>query len=226
MFESLRDAFRQAVRNFQTELNRDRVPEAADRLLAAMKRELVDARARTHELRAERDRVFQGAQREEAEARTCLRREEMARGIGDEETARIAHEYAGRHLRTHDVLSRKAEALDLELTERERELRDMEKRFRKARLERESLAATAGRTDARDRIDRAGDLLGEIDRMEERIRDMEGRTDAVREMQEALDPAGDSGTATTAGGGADEDELDRRLGELKARMERERPGGS
>ena len=221
MFDSLRDAFRQAVRNFHTELNRDRVPEAADRLLSAMKREMVDARVRTDELREERQRVLRTAAREEAEARTCLRREDMARRIGDEETARVAREFAGRHLRTHEVLVRKAEVLQLELGEREHELREMEERFREARLKRESLAAVAGRAEARGRIDRAGDLLADIDRIGERIREMEGRTAAAREVEEALDPGAAAGSGAA---GPDDAEIDRRLRELKARMEGEPAG--
>jgi hypothetical protein len=115
MFESLRQAFREAVENFHTELNRDALPEATDRLLAAMSTEVVDAHRRLDELRAEIGEVRNEAKREEEMARTCVRREEMARGIGDSETQEVARQFALRHLRRKEVLDEKAEVLEREV---------------------------------------------------------------------------------------------------------------
>jgi len=228
MFESLRQAFREAVHNFQTELNRDSVPEAADRLLRAMEKELGGARVELDRLAREVEQVRAEAAREEDEARTCLRREDMARRIGDEETARIAHEYATRHLKRKDLLEEKASVLARELADRRRETEEMTERLKEARLRRDALAATAGRTGAHSRLQEAEDLFGEMDRMADRIRDLEGHADAVREIDE-MDLGGERGGVGGgggSGGGAgsggvrpDPDaDVEARLAELKRRM--------
>ena len=45
MFDSLRDAFREAVSNFRDEIGRDDVPEAVDKLLVGMRQEVTDTKA-------------------------------------------------------------------------------------------------------------------------------------------------------------------------------------
>ena len=44
MFENLRNAFREAVENFNKELNRDEVPDVVDGLLRQMHEEVTDAK--------------------------------------------------------------------------------------------------------------------------------------------------------------------------------------
>lgn len=57
----------------------------------------------------------------------CVRRERMARDIGDAETARIAAEYRDRHQERAGVLQRKLEALEAERGLCRRDLSDMER---------------------------------------------------------------------------------------------------
>lgn len=217
MFESLRQAFKEAVDNFNTELRRDEVPEAADRLLRAMKRELVNARAGLSRLETEIGKTRAEAEREEAEARTCVRREEMARRIGDEETVRVARRYAERHLQRKDLLEKKAAVLEQELASRRAEAEEMTERLKEAALQRDSLAATAGRSDARERLQEADDLFDDLERMADRIGDFEARAAAERELDEMDAPpfAGEEPGAAPP----PEADVEARLAELKRRME-------
>jgi phage shock protein A len=216
MFESLRQAFREAVDNFRTELNRDRVPEAADRLLKAMEQELVSARSALSRLRDEVASVEAQARAEEEEARTCLRRETMALKIDDQETAKVARDFAAKHLRRKDLLQEKASVLKRELADRKAETAEMMEQLKSARTHRESLLATAGRAGARDQLQQAEDLFEEMDRMAERIQDMESRVDAAGEVDDLLDPAGSRRSAHPP-----VDDVDARLDELKRRMGRD-----
>lgn len=216
MFDSLRQAFREAVDNFQTELNRDAVPEAADRLLKAMEREVVEVRLHLEKLEKERDLAKEEAVREGKEARTCLRREEMARSIGDAETEKVARDFAARHLRRKDLLEEKARVLDREIEDRHAELEGMTAQLGQARTSRDSLAASAGRTGARERIRDADGLFSELDRLADRIRDFEARAGAAEELGELELADVDGEPAPTR---LTEEDLDARLTELKRRME-------
>lgn len=211
MLESLREALRQAIENFQSEVNRDRIPEAADRLLRAMQSELIDLKREAERLEEEIERTREEAGREEEAAKTCARREEMAQKIGDGETASVANEFALKHLRRHEILSQKVEVLTVELQDRRRGLDEMTVQFREARLRRESLAATAGRTDTRETMRRADELFHEMDRMADRIRDLESRGAASEEIDEmfAEEPSGEQPM---------EPDLDARLEALKRKM--------
>jgi phage shock protein A len=216
MFESLRQAFREAVDNFRTELNRDRVPEAADRLLKAMEQELISARSTLSRLEEEVAAVEAQARTEEEAARTCLRRETMALKIDDQETAKVAREFAAKHLRRKDLLQEKASVLSRELADRKAEATEMMDQLKSARVHRESLVATAGRAGARDQLQQAEDLFEEMDRMAERIQDMESRVDATGEVDDLLDPAGSRWSTPPPA-----DDVDARLEELKRKMGRD-----
>lgn len=225
MFESLRQAFREAVENFHTELNRDSLPEATDRLLSAMAREVVDARLRLDELRDEITRVREEAKREEEAARTCVRREELAASIGDTETEEVARQFALRHIRRKEVLDEKAKVLEREVEDRGAELEEMMVQLKEARVRREAMSASSGRTGARESLREADDLFSQLDRMEERISDLESEAGAAEAMGELnLDRgagSGSRGSAQPPAGPPSEQELEARLAELKRRMARE-----
>lgn len=221
MFENLRAAFREAVENFREELNRDEVPEAVDRLLSGMRDEVTEAKTRLHDLEAGIKRALLEAEREKREEQTCIRREEMARKIGDEETARVAAEFRRKHAKRREVLEGKALALRRELDVRESEIEEMIEQIKAAQKQRDTLAAQAGRSTARDSIRGAEDLFDELDRMAEK---MGGETDRreAEDILRDLDSPGDSDY------GIDVDapsrptvDVDARLAELKRRMGRE-----
>jgi hypothetical protein len=207
MFESLREAFSRALENFQSELNRDRIPDAADRLLRAMKAELVELEKQSAELEVELSEVAEEAANERRAAETCLRREEMAAKIGDQDTASVAREFAGKHLQRHEILSDKSSVLSRELEERRGNLEELVRQFKEARLRRESLSATQGLAGARDAMQEAGDLFEEMDRMAERVSDTDAQAEAARSLDLDAQP-----------GHTESLDLDARLDALKQRM--------
>lgn len=220
MFENLRNAFREAIDNFQRELNRDDVPEAVDRLLANMRDEATEAKTRLHDLEAAVARARAEAGEESDEAATCRRRESMARDIGDEETATVAAEYARRHEERADVLRRKATALEEELELRRGEIEQMIEKIREAQKNRAALAAKLGRSSARDSIRESTDLFDELDRMAEKIQTDEQRRHAEVELDIDLSGGSDY-TIDVNEPMRPEPDLDARLAELKRRMKRE-----
>jgi hypothetical protein len=130
MFEALRDAFRQAVENFRNELERDDPAGGFARIRHLLDRELLMAARRLRSLEVELEKVRDEAHAEAGEAAVCLRREELARRIGDTETADVAHEYAGRHLRRREILEEKERVLAAELKDRSEELTNMRAQVR------------------------------------------------------------------------------------------------
>jgi phage shock protein A len=218
MFDDLRRAFREAVDNFRSELNRDQVPEQVDKLLRGMMDETAQAKARLAALEQQLDRTRGEAAAEARELATCLRRETMARDIGDEETASVAAEYAARSLRRKDVLEQKAEVLGREVVLRRGEVDEMLEKVKEARSRRDALAAQVGRTGAHDALGGAADLFDELDRMAERIGDTERAGEAARAMGSEYD---DLRVDPYAPPRRAEVDVDARLAELKRRMGRE-----
>jgi hypothetical protein len=217
MFESLRQAFREAVDNFRTELNRDAVPEAAGQLIRAMEKELIESRLIVDRLAEDLEKARQEVKEEDEQLRACLRREEMARRIGDEETEKVARDFAARHLQRRDLLEDKVRVLTRELADRKEELEGMTTQLKGARARQEAMVASAGRTGARERLQQADDLFDELDRMAERIGDDGARAEAAAEMSDPGMGAG-SFDYTAPPPPPSEDEIEARLRILKERM--------
>ena len=222
MFESLLSAFREAVKNFKDELHRDDVPEAVDSLLRGMRVEASEARSRLHGLEDGIRRARAEAAREAGEVETCQRRAKMARAIGDEETARIAAEYATRHERRKQVLELKASALEQEMELLRTDSEEMLVKIRAAEKQRDGLAATFGRAQARDSLGASEDLFDELDRMAERISGIDERDRAAEGLLDELNrELAREGNDSPEVRSSSTDELDLRLAELKRRMGRE-----
>lgn len=215
MFDDLRNAFREAVQNFKDELDRDSVPENVDRLLAGMVDEVTDARARHKGLEAELEETRRRVSREEQQVATNQRREKLARDIGDEETARLAGEYAERHQKRLGVFRQKAAALQQEVTLLGAEVEEMMEKVKEARERRSALAAEAGRSGARDSLSEAGDLFDAFDRMEDRIAGDEAEASAAEGFASEFD---DLSVDPHAPPRRPEVDVDARLEELKRRM--------
>jgi len=130
MLDSLRVAFREAVKNFRTELNRDSPPDSRVHPLPALARELEGAARRLQELREELARVGREAEAEQREAMACQRREELAANAGDAETARLARDFGQRHERRGAILEDKGRVLAREIEDREDEVAAMRARVR------------------------------------------------------------------------------------------------
>jgi hypothetical protein len=96
------------------------------RARARMMREaLVDAKVGLSQSRAARDQVRAQLERERTELATVRRRGQLAAGINDRETVRLATEYEGRHAERIAVLERKLAALEQEVALAERETAEM-----------------------------------------------------------------------------------------------------
>ncbi len=217
MFENLRDAFREAIDNFRQELGRDEVPESVDRLLVGMRDEITDAKVRVRELEDLIARASAEVSREQKDLATARRRGKMAQDIGDAETVEIAAQYASKREERVRILEQKATALREELAHRRKEVDEMVEKFKVAKSKRDSLAATAGRSGARESIGAADDLFSELDRMAEKI----GETDARAQAAEAFDDIDLDGLDDDYTPPPPEVDFDARLEELKRRMGRE-----
>ncbi len=187
MFDNLRHAFREAVDNFKEELGRDEIPEAVDGLLREMKREAADTKAEIRRLDEAIKGAIEKAEKEKGSGETCRRREKMALDISDEETARVAREYAEKHEHRRSVLEHKALALKEELDMREVEFGEMIETIKEAEKNRDGLTATAGRASARNSIAEADDLFSQLDRFADEIEGDEVKREATSEIDDLLD---------------------------------------
>ncbi len=217
MFENLRNAFREAVENFNKEMSRDQVPEMVDKLLTGMRAEVVDAQVAIRELEVQIARATAEAAREKAEAATARRRGKMAADIGDQETAGVATEYAEKREERQRVLEQKAAAMQAELAIRTKEVDEMLAKVKEAQTKRDALGASAGRTGARESLHAADDLFSELDRMAEKIGSEDARAQAAEDFSD-LDLEADPDFAPPP---PPELDVDARLEELKRRMGKE-----
>jgi hypothetical protein len=220
MFEDLRAAFREALDNFNKELNRDQVPETVDRLLAGMRNELADERGQVRGLESELDKALAGALREKEAGVTCRRRERMAREIPDEETATLAAQHAAKHEGHQAVLEKKAQAIREELEFRRKSVEEMSAQLAEATRKRGALGAAAGRTGAREALTEADDLFSELDRMAAKMGAGADPIDAY-EVEAELEDAIDFEVTLDAPPPREELDVDAALAELKRRMGRE-----
>lgn len=215
MFEDLREAFREALQNFKDELNRDAVPGTVDRLLQGMVSEVTDAKARLKSIEADLAHARVKVQAERDQVSTMARRREMAEGIGDEETARIAVEFHERHQERLSVYEQKVAALERESKLLSAEIEEMMAKVKDARARRDSLTAQAGRNDATEALGASKDLFDDFDRMAAKIDDDQVEADAVRDFDSELD---DLRVDPEAPIRREEIDFDARLAELKRRM--------
>lgn len=221
MFEDLRAAFSEALDNFNKELSRGQVSETADKLLVGMRKEIADEKAQVAGLEDQLEKTHAQIRRLTDEATTARRREKMARGIDDDETADLAGRYATKHERHREVLEKKVTALQEELTFRQRTVEEMYAGFRTAKEKREALTSTTGRSSARETISAADNLFSELDRMSEKIEGNRAQGEAA-EAFDQLDFDKPSEYRIDLDEAPPEPlDVDAALDELKRRMEKE-----
>ncbi|NLG61637.1 MAG: hypothetical protein GX539_05285 [Candidatus Cloacimonetes bacterium] len=180
MFEDWKQAWREAVANFQRELE----DEPGDATTRAMRRDERTAAESLRRLDAELAAARRNAEAERNEEAVCRRREGLAVKVGDTETARIAAEYAERHAERAVVLERKIEVLE---AERLLLLGDLE-RMRAALRERGVEPRVESGTGGPSFEPSSGPDLREREREEQRFRRMEreARERAAEERLEEL----------------------------------------
>lgn len=126
MFEDWKKAWQEAVTNFQRELADDDGEEPGPVQLAAMRRDLNAARRALDRLQIEVQRCRTEITEEEKQEQVCRRRGDLAAGIGDQETVRLAVQWAERHRQRVVILRQKGDALSAELAMRNDDLGTMD----------------------------------------------------------------------------------------------------
>jgi len=182
------DGFRQSLEDL---MNRATPPEERREIVARMRTTLVQAKAAVHEMRDALEKTRARLALEERELETIRRRKQLAEGIGDKETVEIAVRYEQVHSERADIVRRKVDAQQAELSLAEREVETMS-------AELKSAMAGAGAPSASASIDPGPSADGEADSGA-----LREEFDAMRRSRERTQREAD---------------VDRRLEELKRKM--------
>ncbi len=126
MFDDWKNAWRVAVENFEREVRADDDRYGGFGHGNGMRRQLTAARGALGRLDAEIDRAAKEAAAEREAEQVCIRRQALAADIDDQETSRIASEYAVRHAERASIYERKADVLTDERTLLMRDIESME----------------------------------------------------------------------------------------------------
>jgi phage shock protein A len=192
MFEDLQRLFRESVAAFRSELEKREPEDEVAHLLGSMRRELVEARALLPKLQEQLDRARAGLAEEREHLERTERRGTLARQINDEETVRIAGEFAARHRERVVVLEQKITAVEAELALRSREAEEMKRQYQEADANRLELVARLRRAGSQQRIrsvaDEAVHSFSEWDRMAEKMDSSQAYVDALEELDESSPP--------------------------------------
>ena len=159
-----------------------------DRVIRAMRQELVDTRARISELEGLLESQLRQADREQEAARTAERRAARAEEIGDAETVEVANRFAARHRQRLEVLVLKAEGTQAELQQQKAEAVQGAEQLKAAMARRGSLGVQQRRADAIQHSADRFDSVDAFDRMAEKMEGSSDLDDARRQVDEALDP--------------------------------------
>jgi hypothetical protein len=165
MFDELRQAFREALDNFNKELSRDQVSETADALLIEMKNEIISAKAQIAGLEDQLVKTMAEVADLAEDIVTAQRRQELARGISDEDTAGLAGDWLSKAKDQRTILLKKAGALQEEVEFRSQTIDEMYSRFKEAQLKQETLSTTSARTTASESIKDVEELLDDLNLM-------------------------------------------------------------
>lgn len=188
MLKDLGALLHRALDRFKAEAGRRDPEDQIAELLGGMRREMVDARALVSELKQATTGARTELAKEQQRLADCLRRRDLAAKIGDEETTRVAEEFATRHREAVGVLEAKVCATEAELQLRTREADELAERYRQADARRFALVAELRRADAHGRAEREMQgLEDDFDRFAEQIDDRARRTDAAGEVERKLE---------------------------------------
>ena len=219
MFEDLRNAFKEALDNFNKELNRDQVSEAADKLLVGMRNEIVDEKAAVAGLEDQIEKATQQIDNCANDAAAALRPVALARNIHRYDTLKLPSQYVAKSDIHREVLRKKVAALEEELSFRRTTLEGMMGQFEEAREKRSALKATTGRSGARESISAANDLFAELDRMADKIEGTEAEAEAAEAFSEFDFDEGSEYRVELDDEPPEELDVDAALEELKRRMQ-------
>lgn len=157
------DSFRQSLNDL---MDRATPPEERRAVLTRMKQTLVQARMGVDDLRTGVATARQRLDAETRELETMRRRKAAATAINDAETIALAGKYEAVHAERADVLRRKLDAQEAELSLVEREVADMTAELKQAMVgagEKAGSFAADARAEADAALDPSTNVAEEID---------------------------------------------------------------
>jgi hypothetical protein len=193
------DSFRQSLEDL---MNRATPPEERREITARMRATLVQAKAAVHEMRDALEKTRGRLTLEERELETIRRRKQLAEGIGDKETVEIATRYEQVHSERAEIVRRKVDAQQAELSLAEREVETMSSELK-------SVMAGAGASSSSASIDpgpsaegdgSSGALHEEFDTLRRSRERSQREADADRRLEELKRKMGGGGGDGRAGG--------------------------
>lgn len=169
MFKKLRQALDDALSSLEERMG-GTSEEDVERLIHAMREELVEAKTRLPEL----ERQVRGMEaRRVAElkrAEDAVRRADQANTIGDTETVAVAVRFAEQHKSRAEMLLQKREAAEAELQLKRVEIEEMTRQLKSARSQKDALLMRERRAKTSQRLHEAsGGAVGAFDRVEENL---------------------------------------------------------
>lgn len=195
-----------------------------DELLAGMREELIQARSALPRLEQGLEKLQRMQAEERKRAEDCVRRAGQAREIEDQETLRLAVEYAERHQERVRVYGEKIDAARAELALQRRTVDEMTEQLKSAMTHRDVLKVRSRRSRTTESLRGSGDTAAaRFDRMADDIEEEASRAEAARDLDEEFGGDFDAGYAPRPRSGRlDPDDLaELQLEELKRRMSEE-----
>lgn len=208
MLNELQRIFKETWGAFRTELGRREPEDEVAELLGMMRNEMAGGRAHLAALEEAVRDADAALERERGSLADAERRGRMAERIGDEETARIAAEFTGRHRDRVEVLEAKLASVSAERDLQRRETEEMARRYRAADRNRFGLVAEIRRRRAADAVSGESGAFEDFARMQEAVEQEAAEAEATEELNRDRAPQTD----------AQRPDLEDRLKELKRRM--------
>ncbi|MDX1393899.1 MAG: hypothetical protein R3195_05895 [Gemmatimonadota bacterium] len=218
MFRRIKRMLDQTLDHLESKID-DVTDDDVDRLIRAMRDELVETKTRIPELEALLTSQLAQADKEKASAEACDRRAAQAIEIGDTETQEVAERFAAQHRQRLEVLVIKAEATRQEILQHRDEVEQMTEQLKDAMTRRDTLGIQQRRAKAIDNKTSRFDSLDAFDRMAEKMESAGDVDAAARELDLELDPLSEPPKRDYAGEKAmREAHAEDLLAELKRRM--------
>ncbi|MFV1986385.1 MAG: PspA/IM30 family protein [Gemmatimonadota bacterium] len=187
MFRRIKRLLDQTLDHLESMID-DVTDDDVDRLIRAMRDELVETKARIPELETLPAPLIARADREKAEAEACDRRAAQALEIGDAETQEVAERFAGQHRQRLEVLVMKAETTRQEILQHRDEAEQMTEQLKDAMARRDTIGIQQRRARAIENKTSRFDSVDAFDRMADRMEGAADVNDAARELDFELDP--------------------------------------
>jgi phage shock protein A len=197
--------------------------EDLDQMLAAMREELIETKARLPELEKQIQTLQAGRARTLEKAEETSRRAKQALAIDDPETVEVALRFEARYRTEVEVYEQKIEAAQAELVLQHQTVADMTAQLKAALARKDSIGIQARRAGSTERL-RGSEYssVDDFDRLADEIERQEEVGTVERDMDLELEGLGD---ATGRDRTVDPEELaEFQLRELKRRMNREGDG--